>query len=268
MTIDISVLLLCGVGAPLVGYAGGLLAGLAGVGGGLLYTPFFVLSLPYFLPEAHASAGPAVWASLWAVCFTGVGAAWAHWRRGHVDSSCARVLLPGLVLGAWLGLYSSFRWPTAWVLWLLAVLDAWIAFDLCRARSRPAATRALWAAPGIGYLSGALGIAGGTLLMPLLRRALPLSRAVGTASFCGLLMVVMSVWVGGFMHLARLPSLAGAWPLLVACWLSIALAAAHGSQVAAGMHARLPPDTLRRLLSAVFVFLALGVCLLARMVGG
>jgi len=92
--------LLLGLGAGLIG---GILAGLAGIGGGLIYVPLFYA----FMPSDSQSMAVHIFASMVAVVITAFFSSRAHLRLGHVDLSALSHLLPGLVVGAALGLWRT-----------------------------------------------------------------------------------------------------------------------------------------------------------------
>lgn len=85
------------------GIFAGVLGGLLGIGGGLIVVPILVLIFHFMgLPSAH-SMHVAIGTSLGAMIFTSGSAAWSHIKRGCVEWSIFRFLLPGVVLGAILG---------------------------------------------------------------------------------------------------------------------------------------------------------------------
>ncbi|MFQ5519231.1 MAG: sulfite exporter TauE/SafE family protein, partial [Mariprofundus sp.] len=178
-------LLLYGFAVGLVaGALGGVLAGLAGLGGGLIYVPL----LYALMPGESDSIGLYVFASLVAIVCTGFFSSRAHWRLGHIDFNALRLLLPGLMIGAGLGLWTTLHLPETLVLLALAGLNAWIAYDYGRkVQWLEANHRLLPILSGpIGYISGTVGIGGGTMLVPLLRRLTELRFTVGTAALCGM----------------------------------------------------------------------------------
>lgn len=247
--------MLCiGLAAGALGGAlSGVLSGLAGIGGGLIYVPVFYACLPH----DSASLSLSVFVSLLAIVLTGGFSARAHSRLGHINRITALHLLPGLVVGASIGLMLTLHLPEALVLAGLAALDAWIVRDYGRpmgaARSR--ASQCLASFP-IGYVAGSLGIGGGTLLVPLLRRNLPLRMAVGTSVLCGTLMAAAALLVNGLLVPAWRPLLGGQMWFVLGVLGAVLLVLPRATQWSAGLHTLIREDELRLLLRAVFAVLA------------
>jgi len=248
-----------GLGA---GAIAGMLAGLAGVGGGLIYMPVFYATMPGHTDGVAVH----VFASLVAVIITGFFSTRAHWHLGHIDHHYAKRLLPGLVIGAGLGLWCTLRLPEIWVLLALAGLDAWIAFDYgCKAQRLLAAHQSrliLFSGP-IGFVSGTLGIGGGTMLVPLLRRFGALRFAVGTSALCGLVMALGAVAVNLLLENSWHDMLASQFSFLTGAWLGIALILPNSSGWSARLHERLSEQTTQIALKAVFSALSAGLIIAA-----
>ncbi|MDQ6987496.1 MAG: TSUP family transporter [Mariprofundaceae bacterium] len=266
-------LLFSGLTAGLLGGAlGGALAGLAGIGGGLIYVPIFYAFLshnlsnssPHNASHQESAMAVAVFASMLAIVATGFASARTHWRLGHIDAACCQKLLPGLIIGAAFGLMLTLHVSAALVLAGLALLDGWLAWDYGRiVKSRPESTPLGLASVPIGYLSGSLGIGGGTMLVPLLRRALPLRIAVGTSAFCGMLMVFSALLlnlllVDDWLRLLQTPMF-----FLLGAAIGLALTLPLVSAWAARLHVRMDETNMRLLLRLLFILLAAVLALAA-----
>jgi uncharacterized membrane protein YfcA len=177
-----------------LGAAAGLLAGLLGVGGGLVIVAALVWLLPsQGIPPEHAMH-VALATSLASIVLTGLSSARAHHLRGSVLWPSVRWLVPGLLLGSVLGAAfatalagETLRWIVAGFCFLAA---AQLAFGQVRGRGEradaPASPGLSLAGVGIGATSAVVGIGGGSLTVPLLvwLGVAPV-RAVGTSSACG-----------------------------------------------------------------------------------
>lgn len=175
------------------GVCGGVLAGLLGVGGGIVIVPalYFALSLVGMDPAITMQV--AVGTSLATIVFTSLSSAMGHHRKGAVDYELLRLwgpsILVGVLVGAMLGGFVSGLILVA----VFAVVAALVALDMIlrapgqesvpRSFSRPA-----WAGFGVaaGAVSAMMGIGGGTVCVPLLSfLGYDIRRAVGTSAAIG-----------------------------------------------------------------------------------
>ncbi len=187
------VLLACGMVA-------GLLAGLLGVGGGIVIVPILYHVFTADGLPLDVTMPLTVGTSLASIVLTSVMSASAHHRRGTVDGALLRSWAPGIlagvVVGTWLGgAVVSGALLKALFGVLLVVVSAHM---LLTARSKPTVSDGLpgrytqrGISFGIGGLAAMLGIGGGTLAVPALNLfAFPIHRAVGTSAVFGFLISV------------------------------------------------------------------------------
>ena len=85
------------VGLILIGVLAGVLAGMFGIGGGLVIVP--ALAIIYGMRQ-HAAVGTSLGALLLPV---GALSAWVYWKNGNLNIGYSLLLAVGLVLGAYLG---------------------------------------------------------------------------------------------------------------------------------------------------------------------
>ena len=178
--------------------AAGLLAGLLGVGGGIVLVPvlFWVLTVTDFPPAITMHM--AVATSLATIVFTSVSSARSHDRRGAVDRRLLRLWGPGIVAGAFAGGLVARAIDADGLKTVFGTLALVIAANL-------ATPRTLVIAPALpasrvpngamaaftGLVSALMGIGGGTLSVPLLTAfSVDIRRAVGTAAAFGFLIAV------------------------------------------------------------------------------
>lgn len=182
--------------------AAGLMAGILGVGGGIVLVPvlFWILSFTAFPPDIAMHM--AVATSLATIIFTSVSSARAHDRRGAVDRGLLRLWGPGIVLGALTGgLVARFidadglKAVFGGIALLVAVNMATpktlvLSANLPGSRAVNAAISAV-----TGLLSALMGIGGGTLSVPILAAfSVEMRKAVGTAAAFGFLIAVPAVF--------------------------------------------------------------------------
>jgi uncharacterized membrane protein YfcA len=171
----------------------GALAGLLGVGGGLVIVPVL---LWVFTRAGYASALTtqlAIGTSLATIVFTSLSSIHAHHRRGAVRWDGVVRLAPGIVLGAALGAFVATGASGRVLQLLLAAFAVFAAAELFFGAKRALSAQppsALWLPPAgvvIGGVSSLLGIGGGTLTVPFLVWArYDIRHAVGSSGACGL----------------------------------------------------------------------------------
>ncbi|MDR5868141.1 sulfite exporter TauE/SafE family protein [Halomonas koreensis] len=181
------------LGYLLLGSLAGTLAGLFGIGGGLIIVPALVFAFELQGVSPSVLMHLAVGTSLATIVVTGASSAWGHYRRGSIHRDWFLALLPGLMLGAIAGVFvaGSLSGGVLGLLFGLFILAVAARMALGRGATPGslAPGRAVMALAGavIGGVSALFGIGGGTLSVPWLTRCgAPMTRAVGTSSACGL----------------------------------------------------------------------------------
>lgn len=254
----------------LVGASAGLLAGLLGVGGGLILVPALVYSFHQLGIHPEHIMPMALGTSLGAIVLTAISSLVAHHRRGAVLWPVFRGLAPGLLLGALSGAVLASLFGNSTLRIIFGLFELLVAAQVAISWV-PAAHRALpgrWgqsiAGTVIGALSALLGIGGGTLSVPFLTWCnVPMRQAIATSAACGLPIALAGA--AGYMlhgwHLDGLPNGATGylyWPAL----LPITLASITTAPLGARLAHTLPVPLLKRLFAGVLV--VIGV----KMLGG
>jgi uncharacterized protein len=242
------------------GLVAGFAAGLLGVGGGIVTVPVLEYSLRFAgVPEEYRMH-VAVATSLAAIIPTSISSARSHHARGAVDWDLARRWGLPLVLAAFAGSLLASHAPLVVLAGIFGCVALIIAakmllpFDHLRfAGQVPGGIKGGLLASMIGGVSAVMGIGGGTLAVPTLNLCgYPIHRAVGTASFFGLLISVP----GTLGYLLARPETGLPW--LTVGFVSVAGLAVigPGSMLTAALGARAAHALSRRRLSQAFgVFL-------------
>ncbi|WP_308914754.1 sulfite exporter TauE/SafE family protein [Jannaschia sp. LMIT008] len=200
----------------LVGVAGGLLAGLLGVGGGIVIVPalFWVLSALGVAPDVAMSV--AVGTSLATIIPTSISSARAHHAKGNVDTALLRRWAPFVFAGAMTGGLLSYVLDGTALTLLFGTVALLVAANMAFPRGG-GPTRTLPTRRGaqasiasvIGLFSALMGIGGGTFGVPVLSLfGYVAHRAVGTAAAIGLVIAVPGTFgfvLGGLGEAGRPP---------------------------------------------------------------
>ncbi len=180
------------------GLLAGFIAGLLGVGGGIVLVPVLDYALRHagFPPEWCMHV--AVATSLATIIPTAISSSRAHQQRGGIDWELVRAWSPGMIAG---GLVGSLLAANAsdgvltgvfGVIAALAALKMVLPLDELRLAQRvPRGLGGNLLAASIGGISSMMGIGGGTLSVPAMTlTGGAMHTAVGTAAFFGLLLAV------------------------------------------------------------------------------
>lgn len=177
---------------PLAGAVAGLIAGLLGVGGGIVIVPILVVLFEaQAFPHAHVMQ-LALGTSLGSIMFTSVSSFRAHHRHGAVDWTIVRRITPGILAGTFGGSWFASRLSTEFLRGFFACFLVYVAVQMLLdmrpkpARGLPAKPGMLAVGGGIGVVSSLVGIGGGSLSVPFMTWCnVPLRRAIGTSAAIG-----------------------------------------------------------------------------------
>lgn len=185
-------------GVVLAGGLGGLLAGLLGVGGGIVIVPvlFWVFTFTRFDPALAMHM--AVATSLATIIATSISSARAHHKRGAVDMALVKRWGPWMAAGALAGGAFAGLVNAAALMMVFGIVGLAVSVNLARPKSLVLAPDLPSGkvgqpvlASGIGLVSAMMGIGGGTLGVPTLTAfSVPVHRAVGTAATFGLIIAI------------------------------------------------------------------------------
>lgn len=251
------------------GAVAGFLAGLLGIGGGLIIVPALAFMMAGQAP--HHAMHMAVATSLASILATGASSVIAHHRRGAVQWRSVGLLAPGLLAGSLIAAWIAAQLSSPALRWLFVAFCLYMAWRLLRPqRKLRAAPRAIGGAElggvgiFIGLVSALVGIGGGSLVVPYLHwRGRSIHISVATSAACGL--PIAAAGTLGYVHSGWSLDLPA--PHLGFVYLPALLGIAAASVVFAPLGAaaahRLPTEHLKRVfglfLAIVAVLLILGL---------
>ncbi|BBN83866.1 UPF0721 transmembrane protein [Pseudoalteromonas sp. A25] len=254
----------------ILGSGVGFLAGLLGIGGGLVIVPILSSILLYFsILPAEQVVIAAIATSLASILFTSTSSALAHHKNGNVPWTIAPWIMTGVALGALISGFLATHLPEHVVRMVFAVTVVLIAIKMFLSSKNNTPTQRKMPNKGMltlfttltGGLSAMIGIGGGALLVPLLTFfSIDMKKAIGCASACGIVIALFGT-IGyissgstqfalsdGFAGFVYLPALAG---IVCTSWFTAPLGAK-------ATHL-LPVTTIKKIFAVLLVVMAVNM---------
>ncbi|MBS99279.1 MAG: sulfite exporter TauE/SafE family protein [Oceanospirillaceae bacterium] len=249
----------------ILGGCAGLVAGLFGIGGGILIVPVLILSFTAQGVDPAILTHSAVATSLATIVFTSIASIRAHHRKGAVHWRLAGLLTVGIVGGALFGVWLADRLSgpllqTLFGCFALAVAVQ-MAFELRPPQGKQAPSVGELAGAGgvIGCASALFGIGGGTLSVPYLHwRSLPMAQAVATSAACGLPIAIMGALgniISGWNETALSEGYVGY--IFLPAFAGIVVTSAFTARLGAHLAHSLPQRVLKRIFALLLLIVGL-----------
>lgn len=251
----------------LLGAVAGVLAGLFGVGGGVVIVPILLLVFDALRFAPELAVHTAVGTSFATIVLTTLAATRAHHAMGNVDWPLWRVFLPGLLAGVGLGAAVASLLQPATLRAAIAVFLLLVSIQMLSRWQPPrlfeheSARLHIVAAALVGWFSAFFGIGGGSLTVPYLNACgRTMKAAVATSAACGVPIALAGalsymllgwqrssdiVWTSGYLY----------WPAVLGIALASVPCARYGARLASAV-----PDLLLRRLFAMLM-MAMGLYL-------
>jgi uncharacterized membrane protein YfcA len=189
----------------------GFLAGLLGIGGGIVVVPVLYAVFARLGVEAAHLMPLAVGTSLGTVFLTSIASARGHHKNGQVDWPLFKEVAPFIVLGVVLGsvIVKKITGPqlTLFFACMALALGALLVWENLKLAQRLPPAR--WRRPlgvGVGTIASLMGIGSGIVIIPLAAACgYPVKRAIGTAAAFGVAVSVPGIlgfmWAGQQAHI-------------------------------------------------------------------
>lgn len=250
-----------------IGGIAGTLAGLFGIGGGIILVPAMSMIFQHLGSSADHAMRLAAATSLATIIPTSIASLRAHHKRQGIDWPLLKLWLPAIIIGAFIGSYLA-RYISGKVLSLLfSFMLTFVAVRFIKPQaaeqehghSSVSSAMQSFFAFTIGCSSAMLGVGGGMLGVPALCHVgLPLKRAIGTASTFGLMVAFPGVINYLFAEAPADVPLGGSWGLIHPLALALLIpGAVLGAPLGAKLTHNLPLAKLRRGFAVLVVLLAL-----------
>ncbi len=247
-----------------VGAIVGILAGLFGVGGGMVIVPMLVYAFHLMNVPVEVTMHLALATSLASIIFTSVSSFMAHNRRGAVHWDVVRKIVPGIVVGTFLGSCVAAALSTSFLKIFFVIFLYFVATQLLL-NKKPKPGREIPGIAGmfgvgniIGAVSSLVGIGGGTLSVPfMLWCNIPAHHAIGTSSAIGLPIAVAGTigYIFNGWGTAGLPPYSLGYVYLPAL-AGIAVVSIMTAPLGVKLAHSLPVDRLKRIFSLLLYVVA------------
>ncbi len=247
----------------------GFLAGLLGIGGGLVVVPALVYLLPQLGISNEVIMPMALATSLSAIVMTSSSAAFAHHKNKNIPWGIAKPLMFIVAFGALLGAFIADRLSaqalTNFFAGAVIMLASYMLASIRSTRSRemPSRIKLQFISLITGMIASLMGMAGGAILVPVLVYfGMPLRHCIGIATVCGVMVALfgslgyiisgldnelLPVWSIGYVYL----------PALLGIVLTSSLFAPVGVKFAA----KLPVQTLKKFFAVFLILVAIKMIL-------
>jgi uncharacterized membrane protein YfcA len=248
-----------------LGVGTGFLAGLLGIGGGMLMVPFLTIILSARGVSPDLAVKMAIATSMATIIFTSISSVRAHHKRGAVRWDIVRRLAPGIVIGSIIGSLGVFALLKGTYLALFFALFVGFSATQMFLDKKPKPTRQMPGTGGqlaaggvIGFISGLVGAGGGFISVPFMTWCnVAIHNAVATSAALGFPIAVANVagYVISGQNVENLPPLSFGYiwlPALVVIAIASFLTAPLGARAA---HA-LPVARLKRIFASILYVLA------------
>ncbi|WP_028865553.1 sulfite exporter TauE/SafE family protein [Psychromonas aquimarina] len=251
-------------GYLLLGAAAGLTAGIFGLGGGIIIVPALIFTFSYLNFPPDVLTHLAVGTSLSTILFTSLSAIYVHHQRLAIDWPLAGKLSAGMLAGGLIGAYfaefmSGALLQRIFALYAVSVaLQMWFSWSPKGALQLPRQAGCAALGGVIGIISGLFGIAGGSLVVPVLTLyRVQITRAIATSAVTGF-PIALSGSIGYLLMGLNNPDLPENsfgyiyWPAT----LGIILSSTFFAKIGARLAHRLPPQKLKKLFSFMLLLVA------------
>jgi uncharacterized membrane protein YfcA len=188
-----------------MGAVAGMLAGLLGIGGGIIIVPVLALVFDHQNVSLTVLMHVAIGTSLATIVTTSISSIIAHQKRGAIDWQVFRIITPGILAGALLGSYLAKLIPGETLRIIFIMFMFFVAVQMARGmttkphRRLPGPAGLVSTGVVIGAVSSIMGIGGGSMSVPFLTWCnMQVRRAVATSASIGLPIAVAGT--AGFIY--------------------------------------------------------------------
>ncbi|PJG85248.1 sulfite exporter TauE/SafE family protein [Conservatibacter flavescens] len=251
----------------LVGAIAGFLAGLFGIGGGLIIVPILVYLLPMVgVPEPMLMAA-ALGTSFATIVITGFSSAQRHNKLGNVVWPVVKIIGPVIMISTFISGLFIGKLPKDISSKIFACLVVYMAIKMILSIKPQTVERVLTKTAAvvggvlIGIASSAAGIGGGGFIVPFLNsRGIDIKKAIGSSAFCGMLLAtsgMLSFIIGGW-NVEGMPPYSLGYVYFPAVF-GITLSSFFTSKLGASAVSKLPVPVLKKAFAIFLICIAINM---------
>lgn len=261
----LTVLISCIILGSLVGF----LAGLLGIGGGLIIVPALVYLLPKVGVSAEIVMPMALATSLGAIVITSTSAAFAHHKKKNIPWQLTKPIMLVVAIGALLGAFIADSLSTAAltnffsIVVILLACYMLLSINASKQRSLPSSYLLQTISFFTGIIASLMGIAGGAILVPMLSFfGVSVRHSIGIATACGVMVALfgsLGYIITGF-NLTTTPQWSLGYIYLPAL-LGIIISSSIFAPIGVKYAGKLPVKTLKKFFAVFLIFVAIKMML-------
>ncbi|WP_159821308.1 sulfite exporter TauE/SafE family protein [Colwellia sp. 20A7] len=247
----------------------GFLAGLLGIGGGLIVVPALVYLLPQLGISNEVIMPMALATSLSTIVITSSSATFAHHKNRNIPWNITKPLMFivafGALVGAFIADHLSAQALTSFFAIAVVILASYmlLSIRLQRYKEMPSKIKLQFISLLTGVVASLMGMAGGAILVPILTYfGTPLRHCIGIATVCGVMVALfgsLGYIISGFGN-----ELLPAWSLgyvYLPALSGIALTSSLFAPVGVKYAAKVPVQTLKQLFAIFLIIVAMKMML-------
>ena len=248
-----------------LGLLTGFLAGLLGIGGGMVMVPFLTLILGDRGVSPDLAVKMAIATSMATIIFTSVSSVRAHHKKKAVRWDLVKGLAPGIIMGSFIASMGAFSALKGSYLALFFALFVGFSATQMFLDKKPAPNREVPGTPGllgaggvIGFLSGMVGAGGGFVSVPFMAWCnVAIHNAVATSAALGFPIALANVigYVVAGQNVENLPANSVGY-LWIPGLVVIASCSVFMAPLGASTAHKLPVKQLKRAFASVLYVLA------------
>ena len=253
-----------------LGILAGVLAGMFGIGGGLIIVPVLIGTFVNLSFESEIIVHLAIGTSIACIIFTGFSSASAHNNRNSIDFSYFKPVATGIIFGAIAGALFAVQIDgivlklSIGIFIFLAGLQILFGIELFSKPIRPNKSKSIFAGSIIGFLSSILGIGGGTFSVPYFKAyGLSMKTSIGTSAACGVPIAIFGSlgYVIAGINIESLPIYSFGYVYIPAL-IGISITGVFGAKYGAMLAHYFSQETLKNIMAGWFFIVSIYMILI------